>query len=227
MLIGYSVGTPGYLIYNKQTGRVITTKHVRFDESFRGRFSTTTNNGADEGTNMISDEEKKPIMDTPAAPDSDNDSSSEDLTWEPATEDIAPAATPDAVTTDGQQTAVSQDLPAGAQEGPPPPDVDPSSRRRLHVDLGPVRRFLDVIAEEPTDSLHQPSHANEEINSTHHEDSTQNAAGGNSTATFDNEESCTRRGQRTRKRPERLIETTLGKLHEFIIAQMGAHLAEA
>lgn len=48
MLVGYSVNTPWYLVYNKQTGRVITTKHFRFDESFWGsRFSTVIGDGVD------------------------------------------------------------------------------------------------------------------------------------------------------------------------------------
>ncbi len=39
ILVGYPTDTYGYLIYNPRTRRVITTRHVRFDETFGGRLS--------------------------------------------------------------------------------------------------------------------------------------------------------------------------------------------
>ena len=39
ILVGYPTDTYGYLVYNPQTRRVITTRHVRFDETFAGRLS--------------------------------------------------------------------------------------------------------------------------------------------------------------------------------------------
>ncbi len=38
ILVGYSTDTYGYLIYNPSTRRVITTRHVGFDETFNGRL---------------------------------------------------------------------------------------------------------------------------------------------------------------------------------------------
>ena len=39
ILVGYPTDTYGYLIYNPKTRRVVTTRHVRFDETFGGRLS--------------------------------------------------------------------------------------------------------------------------------------------------------------------------------------------
>ena len=39
ILVGYPTDTYGYLVYNPKTRRVITTRHVRFDETFGGRLS--------------------------------------------------------------------------------------------------------------------------------------------------------------------------------------------
>ena len=39
ILVGYPTDTYGYLVYNPRTRRVITTRHVRFDETFSGRLS--------------------------------------------------------------------------------------------------------------------------------------------------------------------------------------------
>ena len=39
ILVGYPTDTYGYLVYNPRTRRVVTTRHVRFDETFNGRLS--------------------------------------------------------------------------------------------------------------------------------------------------------------------------------------------
>ncbi len=39
VLVGYPTDTYGYLIYNPKTRKVITTRHVGFDETFNGRLS--------------------------------------------------------------------------------------------------------------------------------------------------------------------------------------------
>ena len=42
IMVGYSTDSPGYIIYNKQTRRTVVTKHVRFDETFKGRLLDKT-----------------------------------------------------------------------------------------------------------------------------------------------------------------------------------------
>ena len=39
ILVGYPTDTYGYLVHNPKTRKVITTRHVRFDETFNGRLS--------------------------------------------------------------------------------------------------------------------------------------------------------------------------------------------
>lgn len=39
ILVGYPTDTYGYLVYNPRTRKVITTRHIRFDETFNGRLS--------------------------------------------------------------------------------------------------------------------------------------------------------------------------------------------
>ena len=45
VMVGYSTETYGFLVYNSATRRVVTTRHVRFDETFNGRLS-------EEGTSL-------------------------------------------------------------------------------------------------------------------------------------------------------------------------------
>ncbi len=39
IFVGYSNDTYGYLVWNPTNRQVITTRHVRFDETFNGRLS--------------------------------------------------------------------------------------------------------------------------------------------------------------------------------------------
>ena len=43
IFVGYSLDTRGYVVWNPATRRLVTTKHVRFDETFGGRFAEEGN----------------------------------------------------------------------------------------------------------------------------------------------------------------------------------------
>ena len=39
IFVGYAIDSYGYLIYNPVTCRVVVSRHVKFDETFKGRLS--------------------------------------------------------------------------------------------------------------------------------------------------------------------------------------------
>ena len=67
ILVGYDINTPsGYLVYNSRTRRTISTKHVRFDETFGGRL-------AEEGMKQPPEDSKPQPQSFPLADSSSDD----------------------------------------------------------------------------------------------------------------------------------------------------------
>ena len=89
VMVGYSTDTYGYLVYNPTTRRVVTTRHVRFDETFNGRLS-------EEGTHHQSTHPPAEVVDhQPTVDYSSSSSDDEDvITTMRITRSMAAPATP-------------------------------------------------------------------------------------------------------------------------------------
>ena len=67
VMVGYSTDSHGYIIYNMQTRRTVVTKHVRIDETFKGRL-------LDQSVQRSS----APVVDRAAEAPAEEESSSDD-----------------------------------------------------------------------------------------------------------------------------------------------------
>ena len=125
VLVGYPTDTYGYLVYNPQTRRVITTRHVRFDETFAGRLS-------EEGEIVV---QQSTQTSRPPPPVSDYDSDDDFVTpTNPPDNFTRPAPTTPITTPNPSPRAIhipaptpsTPDMPTGTSSGqshPPPEDT--------------------------------------------------------------------------------------------------------
>ena len=113
IFVGYSVDTYGYIVYNPATNKLVTTRHVRFDETFDGRLSEE---GTSKDTKTSADAAKTSADIVSHPVDNNSDSSDDDDPLQ--LNRLAPSLSAP------QAPQAPQDLPAAAPIPPAPQSPD-------------------------------------------------------------------------------------------------------